>query len=73
MDLFNAGSMSWLVKLSGLSATLRTKGSLVQFLFRARTCVLGQVPSWGCTRDNHAVMFLSLSFSLPSPLSKINK
>ena len=35
------------------------------------TClVVGQVPSWGCGRGNHILMFLSLSFSLPSPLSK---
>ena len=27
-------------------------------------------PSWGCTRGKHTLMFLSLSFSLPSPLSK---
>ena len=40
------------------------------------TClVAGQVPSGGgCMRGNHTLMFLSLSFSLPSPLSlKINK
>ena len=29
-----------------------------------------QVPSWGCVRGNHTLMFLSLSFSLPPPLSK---
>ena len=39
------------------------------------TCLgAGQVPSRGCVRGNHTLMFLSLSFSLPSPLSKkINK
>ena len=31
------------------------------------TClVVGQVPSWGCVRGNHTLMFLSL----PSPPSK---
>ena len=35
----------------------------------------GQVSSMGYTRGNHTLMFLSLSFSLLSPLSKnkINK
>ena len=32
--------------------------------------VAGQVPSGGHMRGNHTLMFLSLSFSLPSPLSK---
>ena len=54
----------WLVWLSGLSAGLWTKGSLVQFPVR----VAGQVPSRGHSRGNHTLMFLSLSFSLPSPL-----
>ena len=60
----------WLVWLSGLSAGLRIKGSLVQFPVRAHAWVAGQVPSRGCTRVNHTLMFLSLYFSLPSPLSK---
>ena len=35
------------------------------------TCLdWGPGPSWGHMRDNHTLMFLSLSFSLPSPLSK---
>ena len=35
------------------------------------TClVCGHIPIWGCVRGNHTLMFLSLSFSLPSPLSK---
>ena len=37
---------------------------------RARAWVVGQVPSGGCLRANHTLMFLSFSFSLPSPLSK---
>ena len=60
----------WLVWISGLSASLQTKGSLVQFPIRAHAWVAGQVPSWGCIRSNHTLMFLSLSFSLPSPLSR---
>ena len=60
----------WLVRLSGLSAGLRTKGSLVQFPVRAHAWVAGQVPSVGHVRGSHALMFLSLSLSLPSPLSK---
>ena len=56
--------------LSGLSAGLKTKQSLVQFPVWAHAWVAGQVPSRGCVRGNHTLMFLSLSFSLPSPLSK---
>ena len=59
-----------MVWLSGLSTILRAKGSLVQFPVRAYAWVAGQIPSWGCVRGNHTLMFLSLSFSLPSPLSK---
>ena len=62
----------WLVLLSGLSASLKTKGSRVQFLVRARAWVAGQVPSRGRARGNHTLMFLSLSPFLPLCL-KINK
>ena len=37
---------------------------------RAHAWVAGQVPSGGHMRDNHTLMFLSLFFSLSSPLSK---
>ena len=37
---------------------------------RAHAWVVGQVPSKGLTRSNHTLMFLSVSFSLLSPLSK---
>ena len=60
----------WLVWLSGLSARLPTKESLVQFPVRAQAWVVGQVPSTGCTRGNHTLMFLSPFFSFLSPLSK---
>ena len=63
----------WLVWLSGLSTSLRTKGSQVQFPVRAHTWVAGQVPSTGCARGNHTLMFLSLSFSFSSPSIKMNK
>ena len=56
----------WLVWLSGLSAVLRTKGSLVQFPVRAYAWAAGWVPSRGRERGNRTLMFLSLS----SPLSK---
>ena len=55
-----------LVRLSGLSVGLWTKGLLVQFPVRAHIWAAGQVPSRGRTRDNHTLTFLSLSF--PSPL-----
>ena len=56
--------------LSGLSAGLRIKGSLVRFLVRAHAWVAGQVPRPGHARGNHTLMFLSLSVSLPAPFSK---
>ena len=62
--------LPWLVWLSGLSARLQSKGSPVQFPVRAPAWVVGQVPRRECARDNHTLMmFLSLSFSFPSPLS----
>ena len=63
----------WLVCLSGLSTGLQTEGLLVRYLVRAHAWVAGQVPSWGHAGGNHTLMFFSLSFSLPSPLLKINK
>ena len=51
----------WLVWLSGLSASLQTKGSWVQFPVRAQAWVAGQVPSRECERGNHTVMFLLVS------------
>ena len=62
--------LPWLVWLRGLSAGLRTKGSPVQFPVRAHAWVVGQDLSRGHSRDNHTLMFLSLSFSFPSPVSK---
>ena len=58
-----------LVWLSGLSAGLHTRGWLVRFPVRAHAWVVGQVPSRGHARGN-TLMFLSLFFSLPPPLSK---
>ena len=53
--------MPWLVWLSGWSARLWTKGSPVRFLVRAHAWVVSQIPSRGCMRGNHTLMFLSLS------------
>ena len=61
---------SWLVWLSGLSTGLWTKGSTVQFPVREHAWVEGCIPSRGCARGNHTMMFLSLSFCLPSAVSK---
>ena len=63
-------SEPWLVWFSGLSASLWTKRSQVRFPVRAHAWVVGQVPGWQLTRDNHTLVFLFLSFSIPSPLSK---
>ena len=60
-------NLPWLVWLSGLSASLRTKGYLVQFPVRAHAWVAGQVPSRGRLRGNHTV---SLPFFLPPSASK---
>ena len=46
---------------SGLSAGLRTKGSLVRFPVRVHAWFSGQTPNRGHTRGNHTLMFLSLS------------
>ena len=51
----------WLLWLIGLSAGVWTKGSPVRY-----------PPLGGYSRGNHTLMFLSLSFSLPSPLKIIN-
>ena len=56
--------------LSGLSASLRTEELLVRFLVRAHALVVGRVPSGGHTTGNHTLMFLFVSFSLLSPVSK---
>ena len=52
---------------SGLSAGLRAKGSLIWLPVKAHAWVVGQVPSKGCVRGNHTLMFWSLSVSLPPP------
>ena len=62
----------WLVRLSGLSAGLRARGSSVRFLVRAHARVAVQVLSRGHVRGNHTLMFLSFSPSLPLSL-KVNK
>ena len=67
MMLLNKICWPWLVWLSGLSASLWTKGSPVWFLVRAHAWVIGQVPSRGHARGNHTLMFLSLSFYIPIP------
>ena len=65
--------LPWLVWLSGLSASLRIKGLPVRFPVRAHAWGEGHVPSVGHVRGNHTLMYLSLSFSLLSPLSKNKK
>ena len=64
----------WLVWFSGLSARLGTKRSKIGFPVGAQAWAGGQVPLWGSAGGN-LWMFLyhidvSLSFLLPSPLSK---
>ena len=59
----------WLVWLSGLTASLRTKGLLVQFPVRAHAWVVGQVSSKGA-RETQPHTDVSLPLFLPSLLSK---
>ena len=62
--------MPWLVWLGGLSASLQNKGLPVRFPVRAHAWVVGHIPSGGHVRVNHTLIFLSLSYSFPSSLSK---
>ena len=73
LSLKNIHTLPCLVWLSGLNPSLQTRGSLVRFPVRAHAWVVGQAPGGGCTGGNNTLMFLFLSFSLPCPLSKINK
>ena len=57
----------WLVWLSGLSAGLQTKGSLVQLPVRVHAWVAGQVPSGGI---NWMKIALSPSYPLSLKISK---
>ena len=74
-DWKKSGVLPWLVWLSGLSAGLQTKRSLVGFPVRTHTWVVSQVPSWGHSKGNrsmyllHINVSLPLTFSLPSPVS----
>ena len=65
-----SGKAPWLVWLSGLSVGLQTKPLPVQIPVRDSGQVSSHVPGGGRRRGNHTLMFLSLSFSLPSSLSK---
>ena len=62
--------LPWLVWFSGLNTGLRARRSWVWLPGRAHVWDAGQVPSGGHVKGNHTLMFLSLSFSFPSPLSK---
>ena len=60
--------LPWLVWLSGLSTGLWTRGSPVRFPVRAHAWVAGREAAHQCF--SHTLMFLYLSFFLPSTLSK---
>ena len=55
----------WLVLLSGLSTSLKTKRSPVRFPVRAHAWVVGQVPIWGCVRGNQSMFLWHIDVSLP--------
>ena len=57
------GSMDWVL-------ACEPKGCQFNSQSEKHAWVLGQVSSRGHMQDNHTLMFLSFSFSLPSPLSK---
>ena len=68
----------WLVRLSGLSASLQTERSLGRFPVRAHAWIAGQVPGWGHARSNQSIFLwhidISLPLFLPTPLFlKINE
>ena len=60
----------WLVWLSALSASLRSKGTPVWLPIRAQAWAVGWVPSRGSSRGSHTLMFLSLYPSLPLSKNK---
>ena len=63
-------NLPWLAWLSGLSIIPQTKRSLVHSQSGHTPGLRAESPVGGCVRGNHTLMFLSLSFSLPSPLCK---
>ena len=68
--LFKREVAPWLVWFSWLCIVPQSEASLVQFLLRAHARVPGSVLVRAHTKGNQS-MFLSLSFSPPSPPSKI--
>ena len=62
----------WLVWLSGWVLACKSKGCQFDSQSRAHAWVVGLVPSRGCARGNHTLMFLSLS-PFPSLKNKIFK
>ena len=68
-------STSLIIREMQINLGLQTKSLPIQFSIGAHACVVGQAPDWGRERGNwwlilSHIMFLSLSFSLFSPLSK---
>ena len=63
-------SYIWLVWLSGLSASLLTKGLLVQFPVRVHAWVAVQVPKRGHSRGKHTLMFPCPSPTFPFSLKR---
>ena len=63
-DIALAGVVQW------LSACLQTKGYRFDSQSGHVPGLQAGVPRWGCTRGNHTLMFLSFSFSFPTPFSK---
>ena len=65
--------MTWLVWLSGLTAGLQGRGSLVEFLGRGYAWVAGQVPGGGHVGGSHTLM-IDVSLPLfPPPFPSENK
>ena len=58
--------------LSWWGIILQSERSLVQFPVRAHAWVAGSVPGWGMC-GKQPIVFLSLSFYVPSPSLKISK
>ena len=60
----------WLVWLRGSSAVHKPKGPRFESQISAHAWVANQVPSRGCARSNHTLIFLFLFFPPFPPLSK---
>ena len=65
--------LPWLMRLSGLSAGLRTKGLQVWFPVRVHAWVACQLPRWGRAKGNQSMFLSYMNVSLPPSLLSKDK